>query len=751
MPAYGPPAAPRPRTVIVENPSDHASITRHLAATGGLAAGRAIIRPTPGAADLCTLGLDVLVAAGISTEAAQKEHLRGVCWEYARAWLTGHRVTDLLADRAHRLTAAQLTALGGLAADLGASLWLLWGSSADPAPAIAELRNVVGREVERIGMWDLCGQLEPVERKPVGLPEADGWPPLPEADFITFLAACRRHLAAPDFAAVASAYYDAADMTDLWTELRRDLPARSMACFTAVLTSWLRDDMLGPAPCAAVALVRLRAVQAALLTRGILLRWDATALGPDPAARLTGDLTPGRATMLAMACGQTGMAAATALCLHLNHRATHLGHLAISDIAPDGSALTLDPARWQLAGGQAGSRDGTALAELAYGDLVRLPACAQPIIAAHLAYRRGQGADEGDPYFIGSRSPDRGSPERTLNNAVSRACRTIGYDPPWLHGNDCRYGADTGLTAREPGWLAERGLSLHRIDPAISDCVPPPVSPRRYRPASLERPDMPRRPQHPPGRTLYQERIAASGLSAWELGNLLGIHPHLLAGPALGDQPTRLLVELARILQIHPAELYADLETVLTYKRADHGPRARRSDNSPANERAGDAVTMLTALAYARAPLGPGDLSRALGWPLQRVTAALQHAARNPSTGGALALRRVPPETYTAVPRPDTLTASQRHALTSVARSRDLLNPSEAAVLLAALAFGEASDYASFREDHQHAEHILKQTGLVHSNHGPHHARVSKDVMFSLRYCDDQHIVDEGTQAGPIH
>jgi hypothetical protein len=90
-----------------------------------------------------------------------------------------------------------------------------------------------------------------------------------------------------------------------------------------------------------------------------------------------------------------------------------------------------------------------------------------------------------------------------------------------------------GLTSGSPpahlGWLAERGLSLHRIDPAISDRVPPPVSPCRYRPASLAGPATPRLPQHPPRRALYLQRIAASGLSPWELGNLLGIHPHLLA------------------------------------------------------------------------------------------------------------------------------------------------------------------------------------------------------------------------------
>ncbi|HEY5360576.1 MAG TPA: hypothetical protein VIJ82_23320 [Streptosporangiaceae bacterium] len=87
------------------------------------------------------------------------------------------------------------------------------------------------------------GHLQPAQRRPVTPDHTVTWPPLPEADFITFLAACRRHLAARDFAAVADAYYDAAEITDLWIELRRDLPDQSMSRFTTLLTGWLRDEM----------------------------------------------------------------------------------------------------------------------------------------------------------------------------------------------------------------------------------------------------------------------------------------------------------------------------------------------------------------------------------------------------------------------------------------------------------------------------------------------------------------------------
>jgi hypothetical protein len=98
--------------------------------------------------------------------------------------------------------------------------------------------------------------------------------------------------------------------------------------------------------------------------------------------------------------------------------------------------------------------------------------------------------------------------------------------------------------------------------------------------------------------------------------------------------------------------------------------------------------------------------------------------------------------TYTAVPRPDSLTSTQRHALTSIARARSALTPDEATVMLAALAFGQAWNYAGFRIYYKQVEHVLKRAGLVHNVKGPRNARLSKDVMFSLRYGNDEHITN---------
>ena len=90
-----------------------------------------------------------------------------------------------------------------------------------------------------------------------------------------------------------------------------------------------------------------------------------------------------------------------------------------------------------------------------------IPEPARPIIAAHLAYRRVQGAQDTDPYFVHREVPGR-APTAVLRIAAQRACQRLHLNPPWLHRDPCRYGADIGLTPRTRGWLVERGLSLAR-------------------------------------------------------------------------------------------------------------------------------------------------------------------------------------------------------------------------------------------------------------------------------------------------
>jgi hypothetical protein len=76
------------------------------------------------------------------------------------------------------------------------------------------------------------------------------------------------------------------------------------------------------------------------------------------------------------------------------------------------------------------------------------------------------------------------------------------------------------------------------------------------------------------------------------------------------------------------------------------------------------AVVALTALTTATVPLTVDALADALDWPLARAHAALSHAKAHPHLAGPLALRRIPPDTYTLKPRLDVLTKEQHRAVT---------------------------------------------------------------------------------------
>ncbi|TDC24644.1 MarR family transcriptional regulator [Streptomyces sp. 8K308] len=78
---------------------------------------------------------------------------------------------------------------------------------------------------------------------------------------------------------------------------------------------------------------------------------------------------------------------------------------------------------------------------------------------------------------------------------------------------------------------------------------------------------------------------------------------------------------------------------------------------------ASDALTVLAALAHAGRPVTVGTLARALGWPPDRVTAAVDAIRRQPAIADPLTLRLVADHTYTLTTRPDRLTPSQRAAL----------------------------------------------------------------------------------------
>jgi hypothetical protein len=239
-----------------------------------------------------------------------------------------------------------------------------------------------------------------------------------------------------------------------------------------------------------------------------------------------------------------------------------------------------------------------------------------------------------------------------------------------------------------------------------------------------------------------RERLRDAGMSTWELGDLLGIHPHLVSGShgqPLTARPVQALIEIARRLDLHPADLVPELEPLLSCRRQAH------RDVGGGQDRRADGLAMLTALATARDPLSADQLARALGWQLPRAAAAIAAAQDNPDLGGPLALRRVPPETWTVTPRLDILTQAQRRALRDTTGAATL-DDDQARVLLAALAVGQKWQGGNYpglraRPGWAAAEAALKQAGLIYSGSGPDEVRVS----------DDDHIARELREPPPLH
>ncbi|MET9694943.1 hypothetical protein ABZY81_42305 [Streptomyces sp. NPDC006514] len=188
------------------------------------------------------------------------------------------------------------------------------------------------------------------------------------------------------------------------------------------------------------------------------------------------------------------------------------------------------------------------------------------------------------------------------------------------------------------------------------------------------------RPPRREGPQRRRESIQRSHVIKRRLADLLGVHEHQIDLDELPDLPVRVLLELARRLDMHPADLMTGADDLFEL------PRHRQVlDRRPAGTDH-DALTVVTALAHADGPLTADGLAAALSWTRRRTDAALDHARTHPDTGGALVLRHVPPEAYTVTPRLDVLAPHQVDALAGRKNPRpDIrgpIQPAEAEVLL---------------------------------------------------------------------
>ncbi|MEU7899867.1 hypothetical protein AB0B45_44370 [Nonomuraea sp. NPDC049152] len=240
---------------------------------------------------------------------------------------------------------------------------------------------------------------------------------------------------------------------------------------------------------------------------------------------------------------------------------------------------------------------------------------------------------------------------------------------------------------------------------------------------------------------LFQVRLQTGALTIWELGDLLGIHPHLLHTMQLeylAELPVKTVIELARRLDMHPADIVADLDSVLDNPR-DLEPHMPRQQSG---ELADDAQALLGALAHAAVPLLIDDVATALQWDLQRVYAALGHARAHPELAGPYTIERIPPETYALRPRLDLLSRAQQQAIHSVADYHQPLTEAEATMLLSVIWCGRSPEYAAFRAQHLGLERELRLCGLIRDKGVPTKAEASADVQYSLRLTRGDHLID---------
>ena len=345
-----------PRVYVVDNAGDDLAAVRQINAYGGPAEHRAVLRPTRGPGDGLATGWDLLVAARKPPNAARREHVSALSWEYGQAWLAGLGVTNLVVDRAHLLTSDQVDAARpppeGPALPCGC------------CGASASTRTLPATTARRI-WWP--GRA--LRSSPCGSSTSVCPPPRRRPRNQTSLASGRRcplRTSPPSWRRAAATgprrvrlgrapvlrhrrgYRRLAGRLRRCPRLARRPDHRRVRGGADRLAARQRDrpGAVRPSPWSGCARCRPRCSSARSRCPGGPAR---SARSPPP-----GNLAPQVAGALLTAV-RTYAAAATALSVHLNQGLAFFGALQLSDIAPDGSAIRVPagrpgpPAR-QLAG-----------------------------------------------------------------------------------------------------------------------------------------------------------------------------------------------------------------------------------------------------------------------------------------------------------------------------------------------------------------------------------------------------------------
>ncbi|MBN6040075.1 hypothetical protein [Amycolatopsis sp. 195334CR] len=245
------------------NYGDDPQVLTRLAANSGRQGGSVLVRLSPASVTAAHLAHDVLRALGVSAEDLDEQHVEEQQLpDLVTYRLCGLRTRALVLDCPHPLSAAALRRAQRWCDHLRAQLVLVV-TTADWVPQ-PWLRTTPAR-LE--GLAPVTPGRRAVSDADRSVAELATLPALPDDEFTTFRAACRR-LPEQHWATFAGEYLAAARTIE-WALRRRSDDKRTIAALTALYALLTDEAPPGPAR-----IIRVRAAQAALFTHGrVLVRW----------------------------------------------------------------------------------------------------------------------------------------------------------------------------------------------------------------------------------------------------------------------------------------------------------------------------------------------------------------------------------------------------------------------------------------------------------------------------------------------
>lgn len=311
-----------------------------------------------------------------------------VDWEVLPAWFDAHGIEHLVVLGAEMLPADLFGDLASLAEATGAVVWTVaWQPAGDAhMEAIARVPHLPASLDEVLAVV-------PDTDNPTGPTATAPYPAVPGDTYLTFLAACRDHLPAGDFAVVRARYVTAASEVRTWIDAASDLDEDAVH-------AQLRR-MLQPCVSYHETITVLRAAQAMAHVAGWAVQVDPMRLAATAETAPAATVADPRTWLLLRAYRDPYRPAACALAA-IDFSVDDIRALRIGDISDDG---------------QTANRPGE--------PPQRLPDGAEVFLRAQVALRRRQGADDTGALFA-----DDGTvlSERTIVDAVRAPALELGIN-----------------------------------------------------------------------------------------------------------------------------------------------------------------------------------------------------------------------------------------------------------------------------------------------------------------------------------